>query len=305
MSVRFVSFRRQFTLDTGKPYRWTDKPLLEISWQELPLVEPKFIKAVFTSKHLSELMTGSETHDATLMLVAQLAKISDDYDYIKRVVTACFPENYAGDLLKELPGMIRDTAKKFETSQWTKAKTVAAGFPDVTKNGWPRPTLPNTKVAITRSWVWSADMTCSSCGTSSTDTEIESFVGDVSDPALLRLRELIYERFGFDPSTSTVHAAVQTLANHHRFHPVRDYLDGLNGMASAHRQLADQLRWGRGHEYMRAVGALMLTAAVRRVRGPGCKFDETLVLEEPEQGNNRSEPPSGCWRWNPNGSATT
>ena len=57
--------------------------------------------------------------------------------------------------------------------------------------------------------------------------EIENYVGDVSDPALLRLREIIYERFRFDPTTDTVHAAVRTLANHRRFHPVRDYLDSL------------------------------------------------------------------------------
>ena len=41
-------------------------------------------------------------------------------------------------------------------------------------------------------------------------------------------------------------------------------------------------------EYVRAVGALVLIAAVRRVRKPGCKFDEMLVLENPEQGTNKS-----------------
>ena len=273
---------------TGKPYRWTDKPLLEISWQELPLVEPKFIKAVFTSKHLSELMTGSETHDATLMLVAQLAKISDDYDYIKRVVTACFPENYAGDSLKELPGIIRDTAKKFETSQWTKAKTVAAGFPDVTKNGRPRSSLPNTKIALTK-----MELECRhdlfKLRYLINGEAIESFVGEVSDPALLRVRERIYECFGFDPSTQTVHTAVQTLANHHRFHPVRDYLDGLkwDGVPRVDNWLI-RYAGADDSEYVRAVGALVLVAAVRRVREPGCKFDEILVLENPEQGNNKS-----------------
>jgi predicted P-loop ATPase len=39
--------------------------------------------------------------------------------------------------------------------------------------------------------------------------------------------------------------------------------------------------------YVRAVGALTLIAAVRRVRQPGCKFDEMLVLES-EQGTNKS-----------------
>jgi predicted P-loop ATPase len=41
-------------------------------------------------------------------------------------------------------------------------------------------------------------------------------------------------------------------------------------------------------EYVRAVGALVLVAAVRRVRQPGCKFDEMIVLES-EQGRNKSK----------------
>ena len=39
--------------------------------------------------------------------------------------------------------------------------------------------------------------------------------------------------------------------------------------------------------YIRAVGRLVLVAAVRRIRQPGVKFDEMLVLEGP-QGNNKS-----------------
>ena len=39
---------------------------------------------------------------------------------------------------------------------------------------------------------------------------------------------------------------------------------------------------------MDAVGALILIAAVRRIRQPGCKFDEMLVLESP-QGTDKSQ----------------
>jgi hypothetical protein len=40
-------------------------------------------------------------------------------------------------------------------------------------------------------------------------------------------------------------------------------------------------------EFARAVSAIVLIAAVRRVRKPGCKFDEMLVLESP-QGQGKS-----------------
>ena len=171
---------------------------------------------------------------------------------------------------------------------WRVRAVAAMGFPDVSENGALKRSLPNTKVALVKLGVecrhdlfklrYLVD-----------GHELESFVGDVSDPALLRLREIIYERFGFDASTETVYTAVMTLANHHRFHPVRDYLDGLkwDGVPRIDRWL---ITYGgaKDSEYTRAVGALVLVAAVRRVRDPGCKFDEMLVLENPEQGTNKS-----------------
>jgi predicted P-loop ATPase len=42
------------------------------------------------------------------------------------------------------------------------------------------------------------------------------------------------------------------------------------------------------NRYVSAVGRLMLVAAVRRVREPGCKFDEMMVLVNPKQGTNKS-----------------
>src|SRR5207249_2274532 len=40
--------------------------------------------------------------------------------------------------------------------------------------------------------------------------------------------------------------------------------------------------------YVRAVSALVLIAAVRRIRRPGCKFDEMVVLQSSSQGVNKS-----------------
>jgi predicted P-loop ATPase len=44
---------------------------------------------------------------------------------------------------------------------------------------------------------------------------------------------------------------------------------------------------GEDTEYIRAVSALMLIAAVRRVRSPGCKFDEMVVIEQETQGTEK------------------
>jgi len=171
---------------------------------------------------------------------------------------------------------------------WRKRAAVAMGFPDVTEKGGLRASVPNTMVAVTKLGV-DCQHDLFKLRYIVNGHEIESFVGEVADPGLLRLCELVYQRFGFYSVAQTMHTAVRTLANHHRFHPVRDYLDSLkwDGVPRIDTWL-NVYGQAEDGEYVRAVGALVLIAAVRRVREPGCKFDEILVLENPEQGNNRS-----------------
>lgn len=93
-------------------------------------------------------------------------------------------------------------------------------------------------------------------------------------------------RWTGDPAYRTIARAFEAITID--FHPVRDYLDGLkwDGTPRLDRWL---VTYGGAddNEYVRAVGALPLIAAVRRVRQPGAKFDELLVLEAP-QGKNKS-----------------
>ena len=70
------------------------------------------------------------------------------------------------------------------------------------------------------------------------------------------------------------------LAFRNAFHPVREYLDALAWDGTS--RLNDWLIRCCGaadNDYVRAVGRIVLLAAVRRVRRPGVKFDEMLVLE--------------------------
>ena len=66
-----------------------------------------------------------------------------------------------------------------------------------------------------------------------------------------------------------------------RFHPVLDHLMALpkwDGVARLDTWLIDCAE-AEDTEYTRAVSRLPLLAAVRRVRQPGCKFDEMLTLQ--------------------------
>ena len=81
---------------------------------------------------------------------------------------------------------------------------------------------------------------------------------------------------------------LEDTAHRNKFHPVKRYLESLSWdgkpridewlIASA--QAADT-------PYVRAISAIMLVAAVRRVKHPGAKYDE-MVIWESQQGTNKS-----------------
>lgn len=112
--------------------------------------------------------------------------------------------------------------------------------------------------------------------------------GPLQDPQLNRLYLLIDQRFGFRARIEFFTMVVSDEARLNSFHPVREYLDTLKWDREP-RLDTWLIKYGgaRDSEYVRAVGAKTLVAAVRRVREPGCKFDEMLILES-EQGKDKS-----------------
>ncbi|MCK0172063.1 hypothetical protein MWU53_13430 [Aliiroseovarius sp. S1123] len=107
-----------------------------------------------------------------------------------------------------------------------------------------------------------------------------AFHGDVTDDAAAMLRRHFLETFGFDPGKGHLYDAIQVVCLEHTFHPIRDYLKNLewDGVPRLDTWLSKYLG-AEDSAYVRAVGKMMLVAAVRRVRQPGCKFDFMIVLE--------------------------
>jgi hypothetical protein len=105
----------------------------------------------------------------------------------------------------------------------------------------------------------------------------------LDDHAMNRMWLLVDERFKFTPPLTFFQIVVADACQRNPFHPVRDYLDSLewDGVERLDNWL---VRYCGVDDtpYARAVGRLMLIAAVRRVRQPGSKHDEMLVLEGPE-----------------------
>jgi predicted P-loop ATPase len=111
----------------------------------------------------------------------------------------------------------------------------------------------------------------------------------LDDAAVNHLWLQFAERLGFSSKLELMHIVISDTARLNGFHPVRDYLDALqwDGVPRLNRWLTT---YGGAEDngYTQAVGTLLLIAAVRRVRQPGCKFDEMLILEQPQQGTDKS-----------------
>ena len=103
-----------------------------------------------------------------------------------------------------------------------------------------------------------------------------------------RLWVEIDDTFKFRPTIVTLRRLITDSAHRTVGHPVREYLDAQQWDGTP--RLDTWLSTYGGAKpcaYVDAVGALVLIAAVRRVRTPGVKFDELLVLESP-QGTQKS-----------------
>jgi predicted P-loop ATPase len=102
----------------------------------------------------------------------------------------------------------------------------------------------------------------------------------VGDNDLKLLKGYLATRHGYETSIQDIEAAITNVAFNERFHPVREYLEGLKWDGT--KRLDGWLTRYLGVEdsdYTRAVARKVLCAAVMRVMVPGIKFDHVLVLE--------------------------
>jgi hypothetical protein len=104
--------------------------------------------------------------------------------------------------------------------------------------------------------------------------------GHMGDAEVTHLYLQTEELFGFRTAKDYFWMVVEEAARSNPRHPIRDYLARLrwDGTPRLDTWLATYLG-APDTKYTRTVGAIVLVAAVRRVRQPGCKFDEMLVLE--------------------------
>lgn len=90
----------------------------------------------------------------------------------------------------------------------------------------------------------------------------------------------IERQYKFYPSREKFQEYCADFAERNSFHPVLEYFDGLkwDGVPRVETWLIEH-GGAQDTPYVRAVSRIVLVAAARRVRVPGCKFDEMLILE--------------------------
>lgn len=114
------------------------------------------------------------------------------------------------------------------------------------------------------------------------DTPWRSKNGDaVIDMDVVRIKVFIATNFGIEFNDNTINQALLDVADVNRFHPVREYLKGLewDGVTRCETWLKDYANAVGPERYLRAVSRKVLVAMVKRVFEPGCQFDQVLILE--------------------------
>jgi len=94
-----------------------------------------------------------------------------------------------------------------------------------------------------------------------------------------KVRTYIGKRYDVDFPENKAEQAIEQRGYENKFHPIRDYLDGLvwDGVARVDRLFVDWLKCN-DNAYTRQAAKCVLVAAVARVFEPGYKFDSVPVL---------------------------
>lgn len=118
--------------------------------------------------------------------------------------------------------------------------------------------------------------------------DITGEAGDFSDIDAAFVSMWITRMYRFSPSPEMCNKAVETLSQSNKFHPIVNYLNGLewDGVKRVDTWLLDFLGVPLT-AYSTRVARWFLMGMIKRVLEPGCKFDYCLVLEG-EQGKRKS-----------------
>jgi predicted P-loop ATPase len=161
---------------------------------------------------------------------------------------------------------------------------------EVGAHGKPKPSLYNVRAGLMAMKIICRhdlfrDVTIIGVAGDQTTHEVKPIIGELTNAALLMLRQMFSVFYGFDPDDKYILDAVKTLAFENCFDPILDMLTeaqaGWDKTKRLDTWVVKYLKC-KDTKLNRAIGRKVLVAAVRRAREPGCKFDNITVLEGDE-----------------------
>lgn len=120
----------------------------------------------------------------------------------------------------------------------------------------------------------------------------ENFKVDSVSDLHITMASATLERYGITSTIDKTAKAIDVAANENKFHSARQYFSSLewDGVIRLESFLSDTLGIKEeSPEYLSFVFKKWMTAAVKRVMEPGCKFDHVLILEGQKQGLYKSQ----------------
>ena len=106
-------------------------------------------------------------------------------------------------------------------------KRLKVKWPEVNKDGFPlKHSMMNTRKAISALRLdCKFDVFHDICQVNGTD--MQSFVGELSDKVVRKFRELSFTHLGLDPGSEAARDGLMRACEHHMYDPIRDYLNSL------------------------------------------------------------------------------
>lgn len=104
----------------------------------------------------------------------------------------------------------------------------------------------------------------------------------IQDIDMIRIKRWLADtEFRIEPHTNAILEATSLVADRHRVHPVKDWLNTLkwDGIKRVDTWIKDYCRGRAVEPYLSEISRKFLLAMVKRIFEPGCQWDYVLVLE--------------------------
>jgi predicted P-loop ATPase len=154
-----------------------------------------------------------------------------------------------------------------------------------TETGKPIPNLHNALIVLRADPAFQQlfardEMLCDVLLLRTLDDEAEFTARPLTDVDVGRVQEQLQAMALVRLPKDIIHQAVDIVAHQRRFHPVRDYLNGVtwDGVPRLQSWLIDYLG-AESTPYIMSIGKMFLVSMVARIFEPGCKVDHMLIVE--------------------------